>query len=91
MANAILLAMTDWSPQEWDARFRALAPERDIRLWPDRIGDRAEVAHYARPYWWRSVRNGGYDVGCGDARYDAKERDKDECSQQGGLHGDGNK
>jgi glyoxylate/hydroxypyruvate reductase A len=43
--NAILLAITGWNPTEWDARFRALAPGRDIRLWPDRIGNRADIAY----------------------------------------------
>src|SRR5512133_2579344 len=45
MASAILLAITGWDPQEWDARFRALAPARDIRAWPDRVGNAAEVAY----------------------------------------------
>jgi glyoxylate/hydroxypyruvate reductase A len=43
--SAILLAITDWDPAGWDARFRALAPGRDIRLWPDRIGDPADIAY----------------------------------------------
>ena len=45
MPSAILLAITGWDPREWDARFRALAAGRDIRLWPDRIGDAADVAY----------------------------------------------
>jgi glyoxylate/hydroxypyruvate reductase A len=45
--SAILLAITGWDPQEWDTRFRALAPERDIRLWPNRVGDPADVAYAA--------------------------------------------
>jgi glyoxylate/hydroxypyruvate reductase len=45
--SAILLAITGWDPQEWDARFRAGAPGRDIRLWPDRVGDPAEIAYAA--------------------------------------------
>ena len=44
-SSAILLAITGWDPQGWDEGFRALAPERDIRSWPDRIGDRADVAY----------------------------------------------
>ena len=44
-ANAILLAITGWNPTEWDARFRALAPGRDIRLWPDRVGNKADIAY----------------------------------------------
>lgn len=43
--NAILLAITGWNPQGWDERFRALAPGRDIRLWPTRMGDPAEIAY----------------------------------------------
>jgi glyoxylate/hydroxypyruvate reductase A len=42
---ALLLAITGWQPQEWLARFRALAPERDIRLWPDGVGDPTEIAY----------------------------------------------
>src|SRR5262245_39319436 len=45
MSSAILLAITGWDPQGWDERFRALAPERDIRSWPDGVGDRADVAY----------------------------------------------
>jgi glyoxylate/hydroxypyruvate reductase A len=45
MSRAILLAVTSWDPKEWDQRFRALAPGRDIRLWPDRIGNRSEIVH----------------------------------------------
>jgi glyoxylate/hydroxypyruvate reductase A len=45
MAGAILLAITSWDPAGWDARFRALAPRRDIRLWPDRLGDPADIAY----------------------------------------------
>jgi glyoxylate/hydroxypyruvate reductase A len=44
-ANAILLAITGWNPQGWDERFRALAPERDIRLWPMRMGDPSAIAY----------------------------------------------
>src|SRR5262245_6335057 len=45
MPDAILLAITGWNPQGWDERFRALARGRDIRAWPDRVGNRAEVAY----------------------------------------------
>jgi glyoxylate/hydroxypyruvate reductase len=45
MPAAILLAITGWDPTGWDARFRALAPQRDIRLWPDRVGDLADIAY----------------------------------------------
>src|SRR5262249_44829028 len=43
--SAILLAITSWNPQGWDERFRALATGRDIRTWPDRVGDPAEIAY----------------------------------------------
>jgi glyoxylate/hydroxypyruvate reductase A len=43
--NAILLAIAQWDPQGWDKRFCALAPGRDIRLWPDRVGDPRDVAY----------------------------------------------
>src|SRR5439155_22268980 len=40
---AILLAVTGTDPQPWAARLRALAPQRDIRLWPDH--DPADIAY----------------------------------------------
>jgi len=43
--SAILLAMTGWDSQEWDARFRTFAHGRDIRLWPDRIGNPDDIAY----------------------------------------------
>jgi glyoxylate/hydroxypyruvate reductase A len=43
--SAILLVMPEWDPAEWHARFSALAPRRDIRIWPEGIGDPAEVAY----------------------------------------------
>jgi glyoxylate/hydroxypyruvate reductase A len=42
---AILLAVTGLDPQPWEQRLRALAPRRDIRLWPQRLGDPADVAY----------------------------------------------
>ena len=45
MRRAILLAITSWDPDDWDRRFRALAPDRDIRLWPDRTGDPADIVY----------------------------------------------
>src|SRR5262245_60651462 len=42
---AILIAVTGIDPQPWEARLRALAPARDIRLWPDRLGDVADIAY----------------------------------------------
>jgi glyoxylate/hydroxypyruvate reductase len=42
---AILLAVTGIDPQPWEERWRALAPRRDVRLWPDRLGETADVAY----------------------------------------------
>jgi glyoxylate/hydroxypyruvate reductase A len=42
---AILLAVTGLDPRPWEQRFRALAPQRDIRLWPQRLGDPADIAY----------------------------------------------
>jgi glyoxylate/hydroxypyruvate reductase A len=42
---AILLAVTGLDPQPWEERMRALAPQRDIRLWPHRLGDHADIAY----------------------------------------------
>jgi glyoxylate/hydroxypyruvate reductase len=45
--SALLLAITGWDPAPWERRFRAAAPGRDIRLWPDRVGDPADIAYAA--------------------------------------------
>jgi glyoxylate/hydroxypyruvate reductase len=45
--SALLLAITGWDPAPWKQRFRAAAPGRDIRLWPDRVGDPADIAYVA--------------------------------------------
>jgi glyoxylate/hydroxypyruvate reductase A len=45
MASAILVAVTGWDPGPWFRQFRASAPERDIRLWPDQTGDPADIAY----------------------------------------------
>jgi glyoxylate/hydroxypyruvate reductase A len=45
LMRAILLAVTGLDPQPWEERLRALAPRRDIYLWPQRLGDRADVAY----------------------------------------------
>src|SRR5215471_18250119 len=42
---AILLAVTGADPQPWEERLRALAPRRDFRLWPQRLGDPADIAY----------------------------------------------
>jgi glyoxylate/hydroxypyruvate reductase A len=44
MAN-ILLAIIGWDPKSWDQRFRAAAPQHDIRLWPERVGDPADISY----------------------------------------------
>src|SRR5438874_4253080 len=44
MAN-ILLAIIGWDPKSWDQRFRAAAPQHDIRLWPERVGDPADIGY----------------------------------------------
>jgi len=43
--NAVLLAITRWDPESWAERFRALSPARDIRVWPDRVGNPVDVAY----------------------------------------------
>jgi len=45
--SALLLVITGWDAAPWERRFRAAAPGRTIRLWPDRVGDPAEVAYAA--------------------------------------------
>src|ERR1051325_7844701 len=40
--SAILLAITDWDPEAWLARFHAEANGREVRLWPE-IGDPAAI------------------------------------------------
>jgi glyoxylate/hydroxypyruvate reductase A len=47
MMNALALVITGWDVAPWDKRFRAAAPGRDIRLWPDRLGDPDDVAYAA--------------------------------------------
>jgi glyoxylate/hydroxypyruvate reductase len=43
--SAILVAITDSNSEAWEKQFRALAPARDIRLWPDRVGNPADIAY----------------------------------------------
>ncbi|BAT58182.1 glyoxylate/hydroxypyruvate reductase A [Variibacter gotjawalensis] len=45
--SALLVAVTGTSAQAWYDRFREAAPQRDIRQWPDEIGDPAEIAYVA--------------------------------------------
>jgi glyoxylate/hydroxypyruvate reductase A len=42
MSN-ILLAIIGWDPKGWETRFRALAPQHKIRVWPEQVGDPAEI------------------------------------------------
>jgi glyoxylate/hydroxypyruvate reductase A len=42
MSN-ILLAIVGWDPTGWEERFRAIAPQHKIRLWPEYIGNPAEI------------------------------------------------
>src|SRR5580704_7836319 len=53
MSRAILLAVTSWDPGGWEARFRAVAPQRDIRVWPDRVGPPADIGYVAA---WKPPR-----------------------------------
>jgi glyoxylate/hydroxypyruvate reductase A len=43
--GALLLAVTGIDPRPWEARFRALAPRRDLRVWPERVGAPADVVY----------------------------------------------
>jgi len=43
--RAILLAVTGIDPMTWEERFRARAPARDIRRWPEHQGDLADIAY----------------------------------------------
>jgi glyoxylate/hydroxypyruvate reductase A len=45
--SALLLVITGWDAAPWERRFRTAAPARDIRLWPDRVGDPADIAYAA--------------------------------------------
>ncbi len=45
--SALLLVITGWDADPWERRFRAAAPGRDIRLWPDRVGDPDGIAYAA--------------------------------------------
>lgn len=43
--SALLLAITRWDPTLWAERFRTLSPGRDVRVWPDDVGEPAAVAY----------------------------------------------
>ena len=43
--SAILLAIIGWDPKGWNEIFRTLAPQRDVRLWPENAGNPDNVAY----------------------------------------------
>jgi glyoxylate/hydroxypyruvate reductase A len=43
LMSTILLSIIGWDPKGWEQRFRALAPQHDIRTWPETVGDPAQV------------------------------------------------
>jgi glyoxylate/hydroxypyruvate reductase A len=43
--SAILVAVTGPTSQAWARRFRALAPDRDVRVFPDHVGDPADIVY----------------------------------------------
>jgi len=45
--SALLLVIAGWDAAPWERRFRAAAPGRDIRLWPDHVGEPADIAYAA--------------------------------------------
>jgi glyoxylate/hydroxypyruvate reductase len=44
MAN-ILLAIIGWDPKGWEQRFRSLALQHSIRVWPERVGNPDEITY----------------------------------------------
>lgn len=47
MSRALLIAITGWEVEPWISRFRARAPRRDIRGWPNETGNPADIAYVA--------------------------------------------
>ena len=47
MPGALLIAINGWEVAPWVARFRANAPQRDIRVWPDAVGNTEDIAYVA--------------------------------------------
>lgn len=43
--STILLAIIGWDPKGWEQRFRQMAPQHDIRLWPERTGNPADISY----------------------------------------------
>ena len=71
--SAILLAIIGWDPKGWDQLFRALAPQHDIRLWPEHLGNPADVSYACV---WRPPHGMLADVvGFAPDRLDAALRD----------------
>lgn len=43
--NAILIAVTGPEPEAWVRHFRSLAPQRELRVFPDHMGDLEDIAY----------------------------------------------
>jgi glyoxylate/hydroxypyruvate reductase len=43
--SSILLAIMGWDPKGWEQRFRALAPQHEIHVWPEAVGDPADIRY----------------------------------------------
>jgi glyoxylate/hydroxypyruvate reductase len=43
--NAILIAVTGWDPSLWQRHFSELAPAREVRIWPQNVGNASEIAY----------------------------------------------
>jgi glyoxylate/hydroxypyruvate reductase A len=43
--GALLLAIDGMDPAPWEASLRACAPERDLRVWPDRVGEVRDIEY----------------------------------------------
>ena len=42
---ALLVAVNGWDTGPWVARLKARFPDRDIRSWPDAVGDPADIRY----------------------------------------------
>ena len=47
MSDALLIAIQGWEVRPWVERFRKAARHRDIRVWPDDVGNPADIAYVA--------------------------------------------
>jgi len=45
MRSSIILTITGWDAKIWEERFREQDPGRDVRLWPDQVGNPSEIAY----------------------------------------------